>query len=247
MLAAVMFWVSSVGAVVISILWLDRQAQQLQVSAFQLQPAATTAPVAASSVIMLRMGQKNSDNDFKIEQQQQHKISPSTASSSGLLSRRQGLSAILAGGVTATAAMALGGSPSTARAAAEEVDREKLKVAFARVRQELESEKGGVAYMQNCIDRRDFEALLEFTKEYDGQIRKAGMVGVKKMLTDKEQMKLITPLSNAVTFDLIGINRSSRPGAAATADEAAEGANKYLQELRQDVQKFLDLEKQVGM
>ena len=122
-----------------------------------------------------------------------------------------------------------------------------MKAAFARVRQELESEKGGVAYMQNCIDRRDFEALLEFTKQYDGQIRKAGMVGVKKMLTDKEQMKLITPLSNSVTFDLIGINRSSRPGAAATADEAAEGANKYLQELRQDVQKFLDLEKQVGM
>ncbi len=56
----------------------------------------------------------------------------------------------------------------------------------------------------------------------------------KSLLTEKETA---TQYSNAVTFDLIGINRSSRPG-----KENASDAAKYLQELREDVQRFLELE-----
>lgn len=89
--------------------------------------------------------------------------------------------------------------------------------------------------MQRCIDERDFSGLLEFTKTYDQVLRKGAMGKAKKTLTDSKEVA--TQLSNAVTFDLIGINRSSRPG-----KENAEDAAKYLQELRDDVQKFLDLE-----
>jgi hypothetical protein len=59
----------------------------------------------------------------------------------------------------------------------------------------------------------------------------------KKLLQDKEVKSQATEFANAVTFDLIGINRSSRKG-----QENVESANKYLQELRDDVNKFLALE-----
>jgi len=47
-------------------------------------------------------------------------------------------------------------------------------------------------------------------------------------------------MSNAVTFDLIGINRASRPG-----KENAEEQNRYLEELKKDVERFLELEKTI--
>jgi hypothetical protein len=107
--------------------------------------------------------------------------------------------------------------------------------AFDAVRRELYSSDGGVAYMQRCLDQNDFTALLEFTKTYDQVLRKGAMGQAKKsLLTEKETA---TQYSNAVTFDLIGINRSSRPG-----KENASDAAKYLQELREDVQRFLELE-----
>jgi hypothetical protein len=59
----------------------------------------------------------------------------------------------------------------------------------------------------------------------------------KKLLQDKEVRSQATKYANAVTFDLIGINRSSRKG-----QENVEFANKYLQDLREDIQKFLSLE-----
>jgi len=47
-------------------------------------------------------------------------------------------------------------------------------------------------------------------------------------------------LSNAVTFDLIGINRASREGRVSEED-----GRRYLGELRADVEKFLELEKEI--
>ena len=105
---------------------------------------------------------------------------------------------------------------------------------FDAVRRELQSAEGGIAYMQRCIDQADFTGLMEFTKTYDQVLRKGAIGKAKKTLESKDAATLI---SNAVTFDLIGINRSSRPG-----KENAEDAAKYLQELREDVQRFLDLE-----
>lgn len=112
-----------------------------------------------------------------------------------------------------------------------------MKQAFDAVRQELYSPKGGVAYMQSCIDQGDFQSLLEFTKSYDQILRKGTIGKAKKFLTTTAQKEIATAAANGVTFDLIGINRNSRPG-----KEDITEANKYLQELREDVQKFLDLQ-----
>jgi hypothetical protein len=46
--------------------------------------------------------------------------------------------------------------------------------------------------------------------------------------------------ANAITFDLIGINRNARPG-----QEDAKEANRYLDELRTDLKLVIDEEKYV--
>lgn len=124
--------------------------------------------------------------------------------------------------------------------AAEEIElptRDVVTKTFDPIRYELTDPKGGVAYMQTKIDEKDFVGLMEFTKGYDLELRKLRMGTAKKLLQSKEIKEEATGYANAVTFDLIGINRNSRKG-----QENVEGANKYLQELRDDVNKFLSLE-----
>jgi len=108
---------------------------------------------------------------------------------------------------------------------------------FDAIRYELYDPKGGVAYMQSCIDKNDFASLLEFTKQYDQVLRKAAMGKAKKLLPTKELKEVGTAACNAVTFDLIGMNRNSRP-----SQENMAEVSKYLQELRQDAEKLLQLE-----
>ena len=96
--------------------------------------------------------------------------------------------------------------------------------------------------MQGRIDAQDYEGLMDFTKTYDLELRKARMGKAKKLLQSKETKEKGTEYANAVTFDLIGINRNSRKG-----QENQEGANKYLQELRDDVQNFLSLESSIAV
>jgi hypothetical protein len=99
---------------------------------------------------------------------------------------------------------------------------------------ELKNPNGGIAYMQRQIDEGNFEALMEFTKTYDQSLRKTYLgKGLKPVIADGNRA---TELANAVTFDLIGINRNTRPG-----QTNAVGANQYLQELRDDIQAFLAL------
>ena len=127
--------------------------------------------------------------------------------------------------------------------AAEEIvlpTKEAVMLAFDDIRYELENPKGGVSYMQQRVDERDFEGLMEFTKTYDLEMRKLRMGRAKKLLPSKALKEEATGYANAVTFDLIGINRNSRKG-----QENQEGANKYLQELREDVTKFLSLESSI--
>ena len=78
---------------------------------------------------------------------------------------------------------------------------------------------------------------MDFTRTYDLELRKLRMGRAKKLLPSKELKETATSYANAVTFDLIGMNRNSRKG-----QENVEGVNKYLQELREDVAKFLTLE-----
>lgn len=117
---------------------------------------------------------------------------------------------------------------------------ETVSTTFDPIKYELLDPNGGVSYMQGRIDAQDWAGLLEFTKTYDQELRKLRMGKAKKLLQSKEIKEKGTEFCNAVTFDLIGINRSSRSG-----QESVDSANKYLQELRDDVNKFLALESSI--
>lgn len=114
-----------------------------------------------------------------------------------------------------------------------------VKKAFDDLRYELNGADGGVAQMQRCIDTADWEGLMDITKSYDQKLRKGRVGRVKGFLSDKE--KSITTLqANAITFDLIGMNKNARPG-----QENPEKASRYLDELRTDLQVIIDKEKYV--
>jgi hypothetical protein len=115
-----------------------------------------------------------------------------------------------------------------------------VTAAFDAIRYELKDPQGGVAIMQERIDQQDWAGLMEFTRGYDLEMRKLRMGRAKKLLQSKDLQLTGTQFANAVTFDLIGMNRSSRAG-----QESVEGANKYLQEMRDDIAKFLELEKTI--
>ena len=119
----------------------------------------------------------------------------------------------------------------------EAVDPVAVQNAFDAVRTEVQAPTGGVAYLKERVEASDFPALLDFTKTYEPKLRKGLMGKAKKFLVDKQDLEKATAAANAVTFDLIGVNRSSRPG-----QENQENAAKYVQELKDDVQKFLDLQ-----
>lgn len=131
-------------------------------------------------------------------------------------------------------------SPGHAKGESEPVTKENVEFAFAALRFELEDPDGGVAVMQRRIDEQDFEGLLEFTKTYDQVLRKVKWARAKAFLTNNAEKEVATLQGNAITFDLIGINRSSRSG-----QENAEQANKYLNELRTDLQKMIDMQSKV--
>jgi hypothetical protein len=118
--------------------------------------------------------------------------------------------------------------------------KESVSASFDSIRYELSDPNGGVAYMQGRIDQQDWAGLMEFTKTYDLELRKKRIGSAKKLLQSKDLKAQATEYANAVTFDLIGINRSSRKG-----QESVESANRYLQELREDVGKFLALEETI--
>jgi hypothetical protein len=131
-------------------------------------------------------------------------------------------------------------APASAKAAAEEAPpptRELVTNTFAPIKYELLDPDGGVAYMQGRIDEQDWLGLMDFTRTYDLEMRKLRMGRAKRLLQSKELKLKGTEFCNAVTFDLIGMNRSSRSG-----QESVESANKYLEEMRVDINKFLELE-----
>jgi hypothetical protein len=123
----------------------------------------------------------------------------------------------------------------------EPLTKENVQSAFDDLLFELEDpNNGGVAVMQKLIDEQDWQGLMEFTKTYDGYIRKLKWGRAKAFLTNNAEKEVATLQGNAITFDLIGINRSSRAG-----QENAELANKYLNELRTDLQKMVDMQSKI--
>ena len=122
----------------------------------------------------------------------------------------------------------------------EPVALETVRESFQAVRDELNT---GVANeLASLVDKEDYEQIMEFTKNYDLEFRKAKMGKARKFLTSKEDKEKGVLLCNAVTFDLIGMNKGSRPG-----QRNIEQVRKYYAELQADIQSFLDLEQNIDV
>ena len=154
-------------------------------------------------------------------------------SDAGEESRRSAIGKVLSSGA---AAFAAGVQPAAAKEK-EAITPENVKAAFDAVRYELEDAAGGVQLIGSKINAEDYEAVMDLTQNYDGYMRKARVGRARKLLTDKKLKDDAQMISNAITFDLIGINRASRPG-----QQNKDEALRYLGELKADIQKFLDLE-----
>jgi len=134
-------------------------------------------------------------------------------------------------------------SPKPAHAKQKETEpltKENVSAAFDSLKFELENPQGGISIMQTFIDNQDFPGLLEFTKTYDQVLRKGKWARCKAFLTNNAEKEVATLQGNAVTFDLIGINRSSRAG-----QESQEQANKYLNELKRDLEQMIDMSSKI--
>jgi hypothetical protein len=114
-------------------------------------------------------------------------------------------------------------------------DAGEVKQAFDAIRYELEDSNGGIPYLQSCVDKIDYNSIFEFTKTYDLEFRKAKMLGAKKKF--KFGGDEATMLLNSVTFDLIGMNKACRKG-----QEDIKTVQKYLDELKVDVNKYLEFQ-----
>jgi len=122
----------------------------------------------------------------------------------------------------------------------ETITPEMVKASFAAVREQLESPDGGIQTLQSLIEKEDYDAILEFTKYYDLEFRKAKMVKARKFITGSEDKERGLYLSNSVTFDLIGMNKGCRPGKKDITE-----VTRYWEELKMDVENFLKLEKAI--
>jgi hypothetical protein len=121
------------------------------------------------------------------------------------------------------------------------VTREAISQAFQAVRYQLESPEGGVKTLEDLIAKGNFDEIMEFTKNYDLEFRKAKMVKARKLaLTSKDTKDRAISICNAVTFDLIGMNKGSRVG-----QQDINEVKKYFEEMKVDVARFLEMEKDV--
>lgn len=132
-------------------------------------------------------------------------------------------------------------SPATAKEK-EAISKETVTKSFQAVRDELEGSDGGIKTLESLIAKEDFEGVMEFTKGYDLEFRKAKMGKARKFITSKEEKEKAVALCNAVTFDLIGMNKGSRPG-----QQNIEQVKKYFGEIQADISSFLEFEKGIDM
>uniref|UniRef100_A0A7S3V914 RxLR effector protein n=1 Tax=Chaetoceros debilis TaxID=122233 RepID=A0A7S3V914_9STRA len=107
-------------------------------------------------------------------------------SSDGTLSRKNFFEKTLSLSFFSAAASFGGSSPAHAKSKGEPVTKDSIKAAFQAVRDQLESPDGGVNRLRAMIEKEDFEEIMEFTKYYDLEFRKAKIVKARRLLTSKE-------------------------------------------------------------
>jgi len=122
-------------------------------------------------------------------------------------------------------------SPSQAKETVE-ISTENVKLYFDDVRYELEDPNGGVKHIEQALDNLDWTEIKEFTKGYDLELRKKKMGFARKMMTDSKMKDEALALRNAVTFDLIAVNKAARVQDESSCREA-------LEILKTDVSNFL--------
>ncbi|KAL7558973.1 hypothetical protein ACA910_006315 [Epithemia clementina (nom. ined.)] len=108
------------------------------------------------------------------------------------------------------------------------------------IQAELDFKEGTqLALLQQAVENRQFAALLELTKSMDVSLRKQ-VLGAAKAFVSAETVAnsptTPTQYCNNVTFDLIGMNRYSRPG-----QEQVEQVEFYFQQLQKDMRGLLHL------
>jgi hypothetical protein len=152
------------------------------------------------------------------------------------ISRRNAMKNIFNSLLVTSCSVVGGASPAFAKDKAKEtITKEAIAKSFQDVRDELEN--GGIVELGEKIEKEDFDGIMEFTKEYDLEFRKAKMGKARKFITSKEDKEKAVLLCNAVTFDLIGMNKGSRPG-----QQNIENVKKYYQEMKEDINSFLEME-----
>ena len=110
---------------------------------------------------------------------------------------------------------------------------------FDAIRDELEGKgTGGLAFMQTRLERGEYAELLEFTKQWDLDFRKAVLGKARKAMPKGPDRDRAVLVANAVTFDLIGINKAIR----ATGKEDAAEAKRWFNTLVDDIQDFATLQ-----
>mmetsp|Transcript_6404 Transcript_6404/g.9388 ORF Transcript_6404/g.9388 Transcript_6404/m.9388 type:complete len:207 (+) Transcript_6404:85-705(+) len=155
-----------------------------------------------------------------------------------LTNRRQALKQTASILLFSSVASFTSSSPAEAKKSKEPVTRESIDKAFQDVRDQLESPDGGVQNLKSLVEKEDFDNIMEFTKYYDLEFRKAKVVKARRLLTNKDDKDRGLYLSNSITFDLIGMNKASRPG-----QHDIDQVKKYFNELVEDITNFLEMKK----
>mmetsp|Transcript_21734 Transcript_21734/g.28133 ORF Transcript_21734/g.28133 Transcript_21734/m.28133 type:complete len:203 (-) Transcript_21734:85-693(-) len=113
---------------------------------------------------------------------------------------------------------------------------EEISAGFQQVRKEFNEEI--LPALEGYIKNEQWEEIKAVTKDMDLSFRKKTMGDVRKMLPKGQYRDEGLVLTNAVTFDLIDINKSARK-----ADTAA--ALDGISVLKADVCRFLDIEERI--
>jgi len=110
---------------------------------------------------------------------------------------------------------------------------------FDAIREELKGAgTGGLAFMQQKIAAKDYGELREFTKQWDLDFRKAVLGAARKAMPKGPDRDRAVLVANAVTFDLIGINKAIRK----VGNEDPAEAKRWYNTLVDDIADYVTLE-----
>lgn len=110
---------------------------------------------------------------------------------------------------------------------------------FDAIRAELDGKgTGGLRFMAERLAAEDYGELREFTKQWDLDFRKAVLGAARKAMPKGPDRDRAVLVANAVTFDLIGINKAIRK----VGNEDPAEAKRWYNTLVDDITDYVTLE-----